>query len=167
MVFLHLAFDGVQKVRFAQAGAAPDEQRVICPGGVCCHGLCGCVRKFVGRTHNKVFKGEGIVPAGGGRLRSAGGRGRSLLRQGELYFHFKAQKFAEGVLQKLKVAVFQRVFHKFAAHAEKSLVSVEGDRLDVIDEKVVRCNDDVFFAVFLYCGEYFIKRIHVWFHSLP
>ena len=60
VVFLHLAFDGVQKVRFAQAGAAPDEQRVICPGGVCCHGLCGCVRKFVGRTHNKVFKGEGL-----------------------------------------------------------------------------------------------------------
>ena len=51
------------------------------------------------------------------RLCGAWRRGRRFLRQCKLYFHFKAKKLTECFLQKRKIAVFQRVFHKFTAHA--------------------------------------------------
>lgn len=60
-IFMDFKLDGAEKVRFAQARTAPDEQRVISAGWIRRNGLRGCVGKLVGGADDEVFKRKFII----------------------------------------------------------------------------------------------------------
>ena len=64
--------DGAEKVRFAQARTAPDEQWVISAGWIRRNGLRGCVGKLVGRADYKAVEGVAVHLRVGRGLGAAG-----------------------------------------------------------------------------------------------
>ena len=66
---LDLGLDGREQMGLAKAGAAVDEQRVVCAGGIGRNRLCSSKRKLVGRAFDEVFKCELVVALRGGGVR--------------------------------------------------------------------------------------------------
>ena len=103
VVFLDLHLDGVEQVRFTEAGLTVDEQGIVGPGGIGGHGLSSRIGELVGGALDEVFEGEVVFAAGcAHRSRFFRFRGR-LFRGGcghdELHLHVEAQHGGQSFLR--------------------------------------------------------------------
>ena len=57
MIAAHDVCNGIEQMRFSQAGLSIDKQRIVVFGRIVCDSGCRGVCKFVGRADDKLFKG--------------------------------------------------------------------------------------------------------------
>ena len=152
-IFMDFKLDGAEKVRFAQARTAPDEQWVISAGWIRRNGLRGCVGKLVGGADDEVFKRKFIIAAAG----HLGGRLFDRRRDGELHIDVKTQQFLERLTQKVLIARLHDALYKIRAHGKRGHTALKGHWLDAVDEKIVSRQHKAFLAVLLYSGENLVE----------
>ena len=171
MVVQDLRADGVQKMRLAEAGVAPDEQRVVCVRRVRGNGQRRRVRELVRGAHDEVVERQRVIahPAvqHGFRARCLRhGRGRLhrlflLFRHGDHHRHLKAHDLAERLFQNAEVPLLDDAHQKLRRCGQECGHAVKGNRLDAVDKCIVcRFQFNLLPAVFLYGRQNLFKRIH-------
>ncbi len=149
---LDLGLDGREQMGLAKAGAAVDEQRVVCAGGIGRNRLRRSKRKLVGGTLDEVFEGELVIALGRGGVclvllgqhhlmgRGAGHHQRDV--------HVEAQHGLEGFLEQAKVAVRHDLADEVVAHRKGDVAGIlKADRLQSVDIEIIGRLGHLRFAV--------------------